>query len=149
METISDYISTTKNIDIITSQVRERLGRQIVQQILGENDKLYVMTLSPEIEEALVGSMQETEFGFVSNLGTDIKQLLLNDLTGIVERVGYAVSPVVVTGMQIRSLVRNIVESQFPKVSVISYEELVAGQVKVEHLGVLSGKTGEEEETIA
>ncbi len=150
LETISDFVTSTKNIDIITTKVRERIGRQIVQQILVESDTLYAITLSPEVESLLDQSLQETEFGFVSNIAPAITQKVLDQIAENIEKIGFSVNPVMVTGERIRSLTRNIVESKFPKVSVISYIELVAAQVKVEHVGVVKIELeAEEEETFA
>ncbi|HCL55598.1 MAG TPA: flagellar biosynthesis protein FlhA [Spirochaetia bacterium] len=138
LETIADYsASGIKNVDIITEKVRNRLGKQIIQQIMGDSDKLYIITLDPELEEELSDSLQETEFGFYSNLDPDVSRLVLNDLGDIVSRVGYVVSPLIVTGDRVRLLTRSIVEKSFGKVMVVSYTELGISQAKVEHIGII------------
>lgn len=145
LETISDFMGQTKNIDVITEKVRGKLGRQIIQSIVADSDKGYVITLSPELENVLDYSLQESGFGFVSNVSPDITQTMLEELSAIISKIGYTLIPMVVTGERIRSLVRQIVEAKFPKTYVVSYVEIASAHIKVEHLGMLKG--GVEEET--
>ena len=144
LETVSDFGQSTKNIDVITTKVRERLGRQIIQQIIGDAHKLYVVTLSADLENLLDESMQETEMGFVSNVGPDVTRTMLEELADIQAKIGYTVMPVIATGDRIRPLVRSIVEAQFPKIYVVSYVELVSAQQQVEHIGTLQSRVVEE-----
>lgn len=139
LETIADFGSRTRNIDLITEKVRARLGKQIVQRILGDGDKLYVVTLSPELENALEQSLQETESGFISNVSPDMTQSLVEEVAHIMNKTRYQVVPVMVVSDRIRSLTREIVETRFPAIYAISYTELTLGQVKVEHLGSIKG----------
>jgi flagellar biosynthesis protein FlhA len=143
LETISDYAPSTSNVDVITEKVRARLGKQIIQQIQGDSDKLYVLTLAPELENQLEESLQETEMGFVSSIHPETTQAVLEDISRFIEKIGYTVTPVVVCGERIRSLVRSIVESKFSKVHVVSYIELSGAQAKVEHMGVIKGELEE------
>lgn len=145
LETVSDFINSTRNIDVITEKVRSRLGRQIIQQVQGDSDKLYVITLTPELENTLDESLQETESGFVSNIDPGVAQAILENLGNLISRVGYAVSPVLVCGERIRSLLHNIIAQKYPKVHVVSYLELTAAEVQAEHIGLVQGVVEESE----
>lgn len=146
LETIADFGSRTRNIDLITEKVRAQLGKQIVQRILGDNDKLYVITLSPQLENQLEQSLQETESGFVSNINPHITQSLIEEVANIMAKTRYQLVPVLVTTDRVRALAREIVQTKFPAIYAISYTELTVGQVKVEHLGVIQGALVEVEE---
>ncbi|HEX4377873.1 MAG TPA: flagellar biosynthesis protein FlhA [Steroidobacteraceae bacterium] len=58
IETISEYAPRTQDPAMLQSQVRVALGRQIVQDIVGSNAELPVITLEPDIEKLLQGSLQ-------------------------------------------------------------------------------------------
>ena len=146
LETIADFGSRTRNIDLITEKVRAQLGKQIVQRILGDSDKLYVITLSPQLENQLEQSLQETESGFVSNISPHITQSLIEEVAHIMAKHRYQLTPVLVTSDRIRALTREIIQTKFPAIYAISYTELTVGQAKVEHLGAIQGALVEVEE---
>lgn len=140
LETASDYSKSTSNIDIITEKVRARLGKQIVQQIKGDSDKLYLLTLSADLENALAESLQESDLGFVSNLDPSTSEDILQGIAQTISKIGYAVTPVIVCSESIRSLVKGLIGQSFPKIQVISYSELAVGEVAAEHLGVIKAQ---------
>jgi flagellar biosynthesis protein FlhA len=58
VETMAEHAPRTPDPGLLQSQVRVALGRQIVQDIVGGNGELPVITLEPDIEKLLQGSLQ-------------------------------------------------------------------------------------------
>jgi flagellar biosynthesis protein FlhA len=57
LETLAEHGPRTQDPQQLQAQVRVALGRQIVQDIAGIADELPVMTLEPDLEQLLLGSL--------------------------------------------------------------------------------------------
>ncbi len=71
LETISDVAEVTKNVDIITEQVRARLARVITNQYKDDQGVLKLMTFAAPTEQKLLEHLQERDGlkEFVLNIG--------------------------------------------------------------------------------
>jgi len=58
IETLAEHASRTQDASVLQAQVRIALGRQIVQDIVGSAAELPVITLAPDVEQLLQGSLQ-------------------------------------------------------------------------------------------
>jgi flagellar biosynthesis protein FlhA len=92
LETISDVAEVTKNVDIITEQVRARLARVITNQYKDENGLLKLITLAAPTEQKLLEHLQERE---------GLKELMLNigQINALVQRVSDEASAVLQRGV--------------------------------------------------
>jgi flagellar biosynthesis protein FlhA len=57
IETLAEHASQTQDPAVLQAQVRIGLGRQIVQDIIGNNGEVPVITLEPELEQLLQSSL--------------------------------------------------------------------------------------------
>jgi len=80
LETISDVAEVTKDVDIITEQVRARLARVITNQYKDENGVLKLVTLAAPTEQKLLEHLQEQN---------GLKELMLNigQINALVQKV--------------------------------------------------------------
>ena len=80
LETISDIAEVTKNVDIITEQVRARLARVITNQYKDDQGVLKLMTFAAMTEQKLLEHLQERE---------GLKELMLNigQINALVQKV--------------------------------------------------------------
>ncbi|MDR1994963.1 flagellar biosynthesis protein FlhA [Azonexus sp.] len=66
IETVADHASRTQNADELLGQVRNALGRAIVQQLFPGNGEMQVMSLDPSLErllmQAVAGGSENTSF---------------------------------------------------------------------------------------
>lgn len=66
IETVADHASRTQNADELLVQVRNALGRAIVQQLFPGNGEMQVMSLDPSLErllmQAVAGGSENTSF---------------------------------------------------------------------------------------
>src|SRR5581483_7650373 len=53
VETLGDYSTRTKDLEVLTEYVRNSLARTICKQYVDENDKLHCLTLDPALEELI------------------------------------------------------------------------------------------------
>ena len=53
IETLGDFSSRTKDLDVLTEYVRNTLGRTICKQYVDDRDRLWALTLDPAMEELI------------------------------------------------------------------------------------------------
>ncbi len=137
-EALADYGEMTKDPEILTEYVRQRLGRAIVKPFLDENDTLRVLTLDSQIEETLRNSLQQTEHGAYLTLDPASAQKIINAVKKALEEAeGMGLTPVILTNPTLRRHLRRLVERFIPDVNVISHSE-IPGNIQLESVGVIS-----------
>lgn len=137
LETLADYAAGTKDIDRLTEYVRQALARQILQQLLGQDKNLPVLTLEPKLEQQILDSIQPSDFGSYLTLDPRILQELIQSLNREIEKImlkGY--NPVLVCAPVVRINLKRVTERQLPQLIVLSYNELVHG-VEVQAVGMV------------
>src|SRR5256714_8162315 len=55
LETLGDFSSRTKDLDVLSEYVRNALGRTICKQYVDDRDRLWVLTLDPALEDLING----------------------------------------------------------------------------------------------
>ena len=92
LETISDVAEVTKNVDIITEQVRARLARVITNQYKDENGLLRLVTLAAPTEQKLLEHLQERD---------GLRELMLNigQINAMVQKVSDTAAEVLHRGV--------------------------------------------------
>jgi len=137
VETLADYVGMTKNVDILTGYVRQGLARTITQQHQDAEGNITVMMVSPEIEEALSGSIQHMEYeSFASPDPNMVKRLvagLQKHVSGFAAR---GLQPILLCSPTVRIHLRKILEKFFPNVVVISHNEITR-EAFMKSLGVV------------
>jgi len=76
IETIVDSSSVTKDLDLITENIRVALKRTITRKFC-ESGQMKVITLDAELEKVIVSSMAKSEHGVYLSLSPDVLQKVL------------------------------------------------------------------------
>jgi len=127
VETLSDYIPVTKDTDVLTEYVRMALKRQISELYKDANEKINVFTLDPAVEQKLADSVQSTRQGLMLVLDPALTELLLKRIGEQVEAMQNAgLTAVAICSPNIRLALRRLVESTYPSLAVVSYNEMVS-----------------------
>jgi len=137
LETIADYVTTTKDTEILTEYVRQRLSRTICQKYQNTEGKIGVISFDPQLEQTIASAIHKTERGNVLAIEPLMAQKLIDKLTEVVRgslATGYEV--VLLTSSNIRSHIRHLIENALPQVAVLSYKEVSSG-VKIDSLGIV------------
>lgn len=77
METLADYGGYTKDPEILTEYVRQRLSRALVKSLETPDRRLAVFTLDPFIEDLIKDSLQRSEFGVYSTLAPETAEEII------------------------------------------------------------------------
>jgi len=136
LETLSNYATKTKDIDVLTEYVRNAVSRSISQQYQEPDGKLYVITIDPALEDIISRSVERTERGTFVKLAPDLVQRIVQAISQEAERlVGSGHQAIVLCSPNVRAYVRRLTESSMAGLVVLSYNEVARG-VQVESLGM-------------
>ena len=134
-ETLSEVASRTQEPDQLTSLVRPKFGRMIVQSLVDESNALSVMTLDPNLEQLLHNVLQQTAPGQNMALEPGLSERLfaaLREGARSVEEMGHPA--VLVVSPAIRPWLSKAVRYRVNEMTLLSYSEIPDDQsVKVIH----------------
>lgn len=137
LETIADYVTATKDTELLTEYVRQRLSRTICQKYQNVEGKIGVISFDPQLEQAIANAIHKTDRGNLLALEPLMAQKLIDKLTEVIRgslATGYEV--VLLTSSNIRSHIRHLIENALPQVAVLSYKEVSSG-VKIDSVGIV------------
>ena len=138
VETLADYAPITKNVDILTEYVRQRLARSITKQYKTPEGDIPLMTLDAEIEELVNNAIQHTEHESYLSLEPALAQKILaqfNKAMGKFTSMNY--QPIILCSPGIRPHLKKLTERFIPTLVVLSHNE-IDKRVKLKSLGVAS-----------
>lgn len=136
LETISLQSKVNKNPNFLTEHVRQALARNICKQNLADTGDLYVITLSPDVENTIAkgaspdGTSVTLDPAFTRNLFDKMNIELEKAITATGNQ------PVILCSSPIRLLFRKLVERTYPQIAIMSYNE-ISPNVKVKSVGVI------------
>lgn len=137
LEALADYSKTTKDINILTEYTRQRLVRQISRQNFPFG-QASVVSLSPEVENLILESIESGDAGGYLSLDPDVQQQIVS---GVVEEVRKLLQlgeqPIVVTAPIVRFYLKRMMEPVISELVVLSYNE-IEPEVVLKTVGVVS-----------
>ena len=126
LETIADIAEYTKNVDLITEQVRAKLSRVITQMYTGDDGVIRLLTFDTQTEQLLLQKSQEQDGvrNLMLNVG-EINALIQATSTKAADLLQKGVSPVIIiVDPQIRRSVAEIFERFSLDVVTLSHAEI-------------------------
>jgi flagellar biosynthesis protein FlhA len=137
LEAIADHAHATKDTDVLTEYVRQRLALAICRQYVGVDGRISVFALDPSVERLITDNIRQTELGARLILEPSLVQELLRAIKGQIEDLSQrGCLPVALVSPRIRLHVRRLVEQSFPMLAVLSYAE-IAPDVIVDSVGMV------------
>ncbi|HUO02908.1 MAG TPA: flagellar biosynthesis protein FlhA [Rhizomicrobium sp.] len=126
LETLGDFASRTKDLDILAEYVRHALARTICKQYVDDKDRLWCVTLDPALEDLINGHIERSERGSTNTMPPQTAQQIVQNIaakTNELTQTGR--SAVVLCSPNVRSTVRRMIENSLPQVAVLAYNEVV------------------------
>ncbi len=139
LETLGDYAKLTKDPDVLTEYVRQRLKRVITERFV--TDKFaQVITLDAQVEDLILNSIRQNDQGSYIAMEPTKIQKIKNSLIKIVNDLNTKnISPIVLTNPMVRVYFKRIIEDYISFLPVLSYNELEPG-VEVQSVGTVTLK---------
>lgn len=143
LETLADYAALSKDPDLLTEYVRQKLSRSIIHQYETQEGELPILTLAQDIEDQLANSITDTEQGSYLALDPDLGQKILDNLSRSIEKmVKKNIQPVLLCSPVVRRHLRKLTERFLPNLVVLSHNEItpttqldVLGEVGLSNAG--------------
>ena len=132
LETLADYAQMTKDTGLLTEYVRAALARQITKILVGEEKTLRVLTVAPKTELRIQQAQSEgqpLEPAWINRFDQSLSQQVKK-----VAQDGY--NPVILASPTIRRFTKSLVERLYPKVPVVSFQEITS-EIDVHSLGMV------------
>jgi len=137
MEALGDWGAISRDPDLLTEHVRQKLARQIGQLYADEEGKIYCITLDPRVEETIKAGIQPGEYGSYLAVEPATAQELIRRIANLMEKSGPpGKQKVVLVSPAVRSPLRRLLEKVLPAVPVLSYSEIPAN-VDIESVGMV------------
>ncbi len=137
-EALSDYAPKTRDADVLTEFVRQRLSRHITARFADPEGTIHYLALGPDAEDAVSKGLQGGEGGSMSLvLDPQHARALLTGIRDQAEGWAGAGQVVVLCPPLARGPLRRLAEKVIPRVPILSPAELRAG-VHLERIGVIS-----------
>ncbi|MBN2051534.1 MAG: flagellar biosynthesis protein FlhA [Spirochaetales bacterium] len=137
LETLADYAPISKETTFLIEKTRQTLGRQICLQYADEEKRLKVLTIDPELEQAVIESRLETATGVKAAMEPELRKKWTTAMRNAVRKVqesgGY---PIIWCSEAARALVKAATERDIPDLVVLSVPEIVQ-EIVVESVGVI------------
>ncbi|MEE2787641.1 MAG: flagellar biosynthesis protein FlhA [Myxococcota bacterium] len=134
LEGLADHVHLTKNTEILTEFVRQRLSRYISSRLKAEDGQIHVITVDGNLEEAFRGQIQQIDGDFHLGISPQVAEQLLVQLEARMNEMSMmGLVPVMLVSPELRRPVRNLIERFLPQMMVISHKEIAHGvQVSTE-----------------
>lgn len=123
-ETLTEKSSVTKDASELTMHVRAALGRSIIQDIVGRDEELKVITLEPSLEQLLLQATQgapEGQLAIEPGLAERLHSTLKEEAQKL-EMAGQ--SAVLLVAPQIRAQLSRLFRYSLPTLYILAYSEV-------------------------
>jgi flagellar biosynthesis protein FlhA len=136
LEAIADASSTSRDPELITEFVRQRMSRSILKSYLVDGI-LNLLILEKSLEEKLINSLQPSDQGTYLALDLAFSQRLIEKVGNEAKRAMLQnIQPVILVHPVLRGKLRRFLERYIQGITVISHNE-IPPQIKIQSVGVI------------
>ncbi|MGE4553648.1 MAG: flagellar biosynthesis protein FlhA, partial [Desulfovibrionaceae bacterium] len=137
VETLADYGANIRDTTQLTEFVRARMGRSILKNYLASDGSLPILTLSPEIDEKLAGSIRQSDQGSYLAVEPAMAHRIIQRIGAAADRaVTTDGQPVLLTTPQLRPHLAQLFIRFLPTLPAISQAEIPA-DIKLVSLAIV------------
>ena len=134
LEAVVEASGGTRDIDMITEQVRSALSRTITRRFC-ENGQLRVVTLDAEVEKKVLAALTKNDHGVYLALSPDIMQQIIAQLGELRKKFNdLSQTPIVLTRQISRVSLSRMIAQFYPDVYVLSFHEITSS-VQIQAIG--------------
>ncbi len=144
LEALGDAVPLGKDPDQLTEAARTALSRSITKRLLDDAYELPLLTLSRELEEKLISSVQAGERGGATQFFVDpsVVRKLVPAANKVIEKLTEdGISPILLVTPMIRHHVKRTLDRFLPHITVLSHNE-IQSHLKVRSVGTIEVDLG-------
>ncbi len=125
LEAVVEWGQKEKDSAVITELIRSKLKRQISHKFSNEENTLFALIIDPNTEKTIRESIRQTPTGRFINIEPATKrQFIENIKKNIAKMSDKTAKPILLTAMDIRHSVHQLIKSEILELAVLSYQEL-------------------------
>ncbi len=137
LEALSDAVSITQDVGLMTEYVRQRIGRSIVSQYLDSDDHLPVFILNPEMEQTIADAVEQHETSSNLALNPQTAQKIIQSISDFIKQNLIQSQPIVIVSPIIRMHLKRFTERFIPSLVVLSHDE-IPPETNINNIGVVN-----------
>jgi len=138
LETLGDYAPRTREPVWLTERVRQRLARAICTRYRDGENRLYVVTLDPAVEEEIRAAAEFDETGLRIDLPPQVVEAACEAIAADVEALtADGRPPILLASADVRPAIRQMTAARLPHLIVLSYSEITR-DTAVESLAMIA-----------
>jgi flagellar biosynthesis protein FlhA len=123
IETLADNATRTQDTEILTAQVRNALGRAIIQQLYPGGAEMQVMSLDPQLERLLMQAVAGNGDGAAIEPG--LADTLMRETANAAQRQDeLGLPPVLLVPASLRTLLSRFLRRSVPQLKVLAHSEV-------------------------
>ena len=135
VETLADYAPVTKDPELLTEYVRQKLSRSLTKPYVEKDQSMKVLSVSPAVEGTIADGVNQTEYGAYLALEPDQAERIITSIKNTIERSAATIEqPVLLCSSTIRRHLRKLCERYQMHVAVLSHNEIPTG-LRVQAVG--------------
>jgi len=143
VETLADCAPLTKDPDLLTEYVRNKMSRSFINPHIGEDGYLKLITMSQDVEDILLKGIQKTDHGSYLSVDPKIADSIISSIKKEAEKaMSKNIQPILLTTPLTRRHLRKMIEYFVPSLMVLSQSELLSdigfkaiGKVRLSNAG--------------
>jgi type III secretion protein V len=136
LEALVEWAHREDDVVLLTEYVRGALARHICFRCADRNRVIAAYLLERQLEESIRSSVRATSVGAYLTVSEDIAHLIVEQIWHSLQMTSPGFQPVILTSMDVRRHVRNLLIRNGIDVPVLSYQEL-APEFSVQTLGTI------------
>jgi type III secretion protein V len=125
-ESLLIWHSREKDLASLCEYVRVDLGRFITHAFIDQRRRLLAITVSTQLEAQIRGAIQTSANGSYIALAPEVQNKLFAAVEAAAKQVPATLAPVLVTTIETRRFMRRLLALRFPRLTLLSYQELPA-----------------------
>jgi flagellar biosynthesis protein FlhA len=138
LEVLANNGSMTRDPNVLAEAVRHSMAGAISGQYRDDDGYLHVITISPQLEATLRGSLGSSESGLNFQIDTATAQAALYQTGKEMEKIAQLGHlPILLCPRELRLAFRRLVEHSLPNLVVLAFSEVSSG-TKVRAHGMIS-----------
>lgn len=138
LETLGDHAGRTTDPIWLTEYVRHRLARTLCTRYRDSENRLFVVTLDPALEERIAAGIEQNERGLFIRMSPQAVEttcsLIAQEVTRLTQEHH---PPVLLVSPRIRPGLKQITAANLPTLHILSYNE-VTRDTKIEAVGIVA-----------
>ena len=125
LETLADYAAQTKNPEVLSELVRQRLAKTITSRLKTPENEIYAIMFDRQLEDMFRDSQRVMDDEIQVAISPDQAKKLLTALEKHMKETSLkAVQPVLLVSPEIRKAIFNFIKRFMPDLPVVSHREI-------------------------